>query len=284
MMVVLRANADLLAARPHRRGARRRGRLSARRSAQVYEARDRARGRPSRRGDRGRGICLARRALEEVSALVKLEYDERRLLSVVLVGMPALDAAITGDPQLAHHLDARVALRAHDAEEAGAYLSHRLRNAGGDLDLPLPGAVAALHQLGGGWPGRMNALADNALYEAYLADAPVTRGEIERAAAALGWAETPAAPEKPAAAPPARASAPAPRAGVAEVTNPDLDTELEAAFEPAPAPQRPLRRPVPERAAAGRTTVAFQTERGARPPPKLEDAVDELFTELIDEE
>jgi hypothetical protein len=83
--------------------------------------------------------------------------------------------------------------------------------------------------------------------------------------------------------PPARASAPSPRAAsVAEVTNPDLDTELEAAFEPAP--QRTLRRPVPERAAAGRTTVAFQSERGPRPPPKLEDAVDELFTELIEEE
>jgi type II secretory pathway predicted ATPase ExeA len=221
-------------------------------------------------------------ALEEVSALVKLEYDERRLLSVVLVGTPALDVAITGDPQLAHHLDARVALRAHDPEEAGAYLAHRLRNAGGELELLLPGAVAALQQLGGGWPGRMNTLADNALYEAYLAGrTQVTRGEIERAAAALGWSETPAAPEKPAAAP-ARASATPPRGGLAETTNPDLDTELEAAFEPAP--QRTLRRPVPERAAAGRTTVAFQSDRGPRPPPKLEDAVDELFTELIEEE
>ncbi|HEX5064542.1 MAG TPA: AAA family ATPase [Myxococcota bacterium] len=221
-------------------------------------------------------------ALEEVSALVKLEYDERRLLSVVLVGTPALDAAITGDPQLAHHLDARVALRAHDAEEAGAYLSHRLRSAGGELELLLPGAVAALQQLGGGWPGRMNTLADNALYEAYLAGrTQVTRGEVERAAAALGWSETPAAPEKPAPAPAPRASAPAARS-IAETTNPDLDAELEASFEPAP--QRPMRRPVPERAAAGRTTV-FSSERGGpRPPPKLEDAVDELFTELIEEE
>src|SRR5262249_5393226 len=129
-------------------------------------------------------------ALEEVSALVKLEYDERRLLSVVLVGTPQLDAAIANDPQLAHHLDARVALRAHDAEEAGAYLAHRLENAGGQLDLLLPGAVAALQQLGGGWPGRMNTLADNALFEAFLAGrSQVTRSEVERAGAALGWNE-----------------------------------------------------------------------------------------------
>jgi len=121
---------------------------------------------------------------------VKLEYDERRFLSVVLVGTPILDAAIASDPQLAHHLDTRVAMRPHDPEEAAAYLSHRLRNAGGDLDLLLPGAVAALQQLGGGWPGRMNTLADNALYEAYLAGRnQVTRGEVERAGAALGWSE-----------------------------------------------------------------------------------------------
>ena len=217
-------------------------------------------------------------ALEEVSALVKLEYDERRLLSVVLVGTPVLDAAIASDPQLAHHLDARVALRAHDPEEAGAYLAHRLRSAGGELELLLPGAVAALQQLGGGWPGRMNTLADNALYEAFLAGrTQVTRTEVERAAAALGWSELPAEPEGAVA-----SRAPAAPRPVAEPDATDLDAELEAAY--APAPQRALRRPVPERAAAGRTTVAFRSERGPHAPPKLEDAVDELFTELIEEE
>jgi type II secretory pathway predicted ATPase ExeA len=220
-------------------------------------------------------------ALEEVSALVKLEYDERRLLSVVLVGTPILDAAIASDPQLAHHLDARVAMRPHDAEEAAAYLAHRLRSAGGEPELLLPGAVQGLHQLGGGWPGRMNTLADNALYEAYLAGrTQVTRGEVERAGAALGWSELPDAASTSGAMPAARPSA-APSRGAPEPTNPDLDAELEAAFEPAP--QRPTpRRPVPERAAAG-STVIFQKDRGPRPPPKLEDAVDELFTELIEE-
>lgn len=218
-------------------------------------------------------------ALEEVSALVKLEYDERRLLSVVLVGTPLLDAAISRDPQLAHHLDARVALRPLEPEEAAAYLEHRLRTAGGEPELLLPGAVSALHQQGGGWPGRMNTLADNALFEAYLAGrTQVTRGEVERAGAALGWSEM-SAPAQTASGP----SRVAASRTAAETSNPDLDAELEAAFEPAaerPAP----RRPVPERAAAGRTMMAFQGDRGTQAPPKLEDAVDELFTELIEEE
>ncbi len=219
-------------------------------------------------------------ALEEVSALVKLEYDERRLLSVVLVGTPLLDAAISRDPHLTHHLDARVALRPFEPEEAAAYLEHRLRSAGGEPELLLPGAVAALHQQGGGWPGRINTLADNALFEAFLAGrSQVTRSEVERAGAALGWCEMSAAAQTRSETPRAAASG----RPVAETTNPDLDAELEAAFEPAT--QRPVpRRPVPERAAAGRTEIAFQSDRSPRPPPKLEDAVDELFTELIEEE
>jgi type II secretory pathway predicted ATPase ExeA len=209
-------------------------------------------------------------ALEEVSALVKLEYDERRFLSVVLVGTPLLDAAISSDPQLAHHLDARVAMRPHDPEEAAAYLSHRLQQAGGDLDLLLPGAVAALQQLGGGWPGRMNTLADNALYEAFLAGRnQVTRAEVERAGAALGWSELGSSGQTSSGAS-ARSSA----------RVPDGDDDLDAAFEPAGARPAP-RRPVPERAAAGMTVIAG--DRGPRPPPKLEDAVDELFTELVEE-
>jgi hypothetical protein len=127
----------------------------------------------------------------------------------------------------------------------------------------------------------MNTLADNALYEAFLAGrSQVTRSEVERAAASLGWSES-AASAHAAPAAPERSAAPVRPA--AESSSPDLDAELEAAFAPAP-PQRQARRPVPERAAAGRTTVAYQAERGPRPPPKLEDAVDELFTELIEEE
>jgi type II secretory pathway predicted ATPase ExeA len=219
-------------------------------------------------------------ALEEVSSLVKLEYDERRLLSVVLVGTPLLDAAVAGDPQLAHHLDARVAMRPHDADEAAAYLAHRLQNAGGNLDLLLPGAVAALQQLGGGWPGRMNTLADNALYEAFLAGrTQVTRGEVERAGAALGWNELGASGQTQSG-PPAAATTRAPVPGrPAPAASSDLDDELDAAFEPVGT--RPMRRPVPERAEAGMTVV--RPAAGPRPPPKIEDAVDELFTELIDE-
>jgi type II secretory pathway predicted ATPase ExeA len=48
--------------------------------------------------------------LSELCGLVKLEYEERRLVTVVLVGAPPLDAAIAADPLVSHHVEVRVPL------------------------------------------------------------------------------------------------------------------------------------------------------------------------------
>ena len=126
--------------------------------------------------------------LSELCGLVKLEYEERRLVTVVLVGAPQLDAAIAADPLVCHHVDVRVPLAPLGREEAVGYLAARVEAAGGGADLLLPGASAALHELADGAPGRINRLADNALYEAWLAGrAQVTRSDVERAHRDLGW-------------------------------------------------------------------------------------------------
>jgi type II secretory pathway predicted ATPase ExeA len=218
--------------------------------------------------------------LSELCGLVKLEYEERRLVTVVLVGAPSLDAAISGDPLVSHHVEVRVPLAPLAREEATAYLAARVEAAGASAELWLPGASAALHELSGGAPGRINALADNALYEAWLAGrAQVTRSDVERAHADLGWGE----PER--AVPPARRVAPA----QAELTNPMAfevsgvsDPELDAVFEPRPRrgeeDSEPSAAPAP-RAIAERTRIDLD---GAQPPPKGDD-VDDLFMELLDD-
>src|SRR5262245_52565760 len=169
--------------------------------------------------------------LSELCGLVKLEYEERRLVTVVLVGAPPLDAAIAADPLVCHHVDVRVPLAPLDRDEAIGYLGARLEAAGGSAEILLAGASAALHELADGAPGRLDALADNALYEAWLAGhAQVTRADVERAHRALGWGPLAA-----------RAGGRAP-AAQAELTDPiaweerdalaDLDPELDAVFEP----------------------------------------------------
>ena len=187
----------------------------------------------------------AARTRAEVGALLKLEYEERRLLSVVLAGTPRLEAALAADPVLAHRVDVKVRLQPLDAASAAGYLTHRIARAGGRREVLDAGAVATLHQLGRGLPGPMNTLADNALFEAFLCGRErMTRLDVERAARDLAW----------------QAGAPAPsglEAGAPGLgdSSGDLDSELEAVFDEAAVGRaraaatapRPERRTRPER-------------------------------------
>jgi general secretion pathway protein A len=179
-------------------------------------------------------------ALAELCGLLRLEYEDRRLLSLLLAGSPALDGALASDPSLCQRIDFRARLRGLEPEEADHLLSHRLRRAGGDPALLDPGAYAALHRLGQGLPGRMGRLADNALFEAFLCDRRhVTRADVERAWADLDpGAAAAAAPPEPRRES-ARREAP-PRPPEPKPLHPlasrdgslgDLDSELEAIFE-----------------------------------------------------
>jgi type II secretory pathway predicted ATPase ExeA len=242
--------------------------------------------------------------LSELCGLVKLEYEEHRMFTVVLVGAPQLDAAIASDPLVCHHVDVRVPLAPLGRDEAIDYLATRSVAAGAGSDLWLPGASAALHELADGAPGRINRLADNALYEAWLAGrSQVERADVERAHRDLGWG------------PPGAHALRRPTAVEAERTDPlaveapaaahadDLDPDLDAVFEP-PAPHEAGRRGSaeahrtvvmdfdadpelgdPELTAAPRRGHAERTQIQLDEPealPKVDD-VDDLFMELLDD-
>ena len=158
----------------------------------------------------------AHTTLAEVCGLLKLEYEDRRLLSLVLTGAPSLEHALAGDASLTHRVDVKVRLEALDPTGAAAYLAHRIDIAGGNPAILEPGAVAALHELGGGLPGRMNTLADNALFEAFLCGRPkMTRTDVERACRDLGLGEPGAAGASAAASEPRVLSALVPAAPAA---------------------------------------------------------------------
>ncbi len=221
--------------------------------------------------------------LAEVCGLLKLEYEERRLLSLVLTGAPGLEQALANDSTLAHHVDVKVRLEPLDPTGAAAYLAHRIDAAGGNPAILDPGAVAALHALGGGLPGRMNTLADNALFEAFLCGrAKMTRTDVERASRDLGFgapeaAPLPVAPEaRPLANPPAERVV---RRAELEIVDPiddslgELDSELEAVFETREAP-RPAQYAPPTR-----PRVLHQ----APPKDPLDESGDDLLVELLED-
>ena len=229
--------------------------------------------------------------LAEVCGLVKLEYEERRLVTVVLAGSPRLDAAIAADPQLAHSVDVRVDLRPLDRDESQHYLLTRIGAAGGSPELLLPGAVAALEELADGAPGRLNTLADNALFEAWLAQrSQVAKGDVERAWRELGWDRVGAGPgpnsatgDELVAESSARAEARPVAAALAETTNPMAGYESQTALMDFESSSE---EPIASAEAPGpveSTVVAFPDEDELEAPPKDESDVDDLFMELLDD-
>lgn len=123
----------------------------------------------------------------ELGGLLSLEYEDRRLLSLLLVGSPALDRQIDGDASLLPRVEVRVRIQPLDLRGATAYMMHRLKVARGRPELIPPSTVEALHKLGRGRPRLLNTLADNGLFEAYLAGrSALEPGDVERAAGDLG--------------------------------------------------------------------------------------------------
>jgi general secretion pathway protein A len=215
--------------------------------------------------------------LAEVCGLLKLEYEDRRLLSLVLAGTPCLADALAEDPILAHRVDVRIQLAPLDSKTTAAYLAHRLRCAGGEPEILQPGAVAALHAHGRGIPGLMNTLADNALFEAFLCGRScVTATDVERARGDLGWEPAAMAAAEPA---PAQVAAPVAEPAAAPVA-PPLAEPAAAPVTPPPvsAPAAPRVAPPAAAPAAAVDPVpaAFAPQAASAPEAEVDPLGDSL--------
>ena len=129
---------------------------------------------------------LSAEVLEQLRLLTNLETSERKLLQIILIGQPELRDMLARPEleQLAQRVIARYHLDALTAEETPQYIRHRLAVAGPHAALPFdPGALAALHDISGGVPRRINLLADRALLGAYGQGQQVTTREIVEQAA-----------------------------------------------------------------------------------------------------
>ncbi len=195
--------------------------------------------------------------LRELRGLLNLEYEERRLLTLVLVGLPALARAVADESALADRLDVPLRLAPLTNEEAGRYLTHRIRAAGGNPAIVESGAVAALVKWGAGVPRRLNRLADAALFEAHMAGrVSATAADVERAASELDLRE----PE------PAAPLAPTPIVPLEPARKPALTAPV---FIPAAAPA-PARKPAPP---PPPKVVAPAAPAPKRAPPRELDAI-----------
>ncbi|MFH1060913.1 MAG: AAA family ATPase, partial [Pseudomonadota bacterium] len=177
---------------------------------------------------------LGAEMVEELRLLGNLDTGVPRTLNILLVGQPELIRVLkrSASRALLQRLHRNYALKPLTVTATADYINQRLKLAGAKRDIFDSDAMEAVFEVTGGVPRLVNAVCDDAMLQAYAADAEkVTRVHVLQAARenpALdldagvdqGYPEAPPAVERPR--PPAPPSpAPAPRP------------------EPAPAPRPP---------------------------------------------
>jgi general secretion pathway protein A len=113
-------------------------------------------------------LIPSRAVFEEIRLLMNFQMDDRNLLSVILVGQPELKRRLRHRcyQSLVQRIGAEFELGPMGPGETGAYLEHRLREAGSSSPgIFTAGACAALHRASRGLPRVLNHLATQCLLE-----------------------------------------------------------------------------------------------------------------------
>lgn len=128
---------------------------------------------------------LAPDVLEQLRLLTNLETNERKLLQLILLGQPELNAMLAQPSlrQLAQRITARYHLRPLAREEVPSYIEHRLAVAGSRGHLFTSAAMARIFRYSKGIPRLINLLCDRALLGVYAQSGSEVDAAIVRRAA-----------------------------------------------------------------------------------------------------
>ena len=112
---------------------------------------------------------LRAEVLEQIRLLTNLEVATQKLLQIILIGQPELQAILARPElrQLTQRITARFHLTPLSKEETAAYIRHRLQIVGFRGELFTSGAVSIVHQLSGGVPRLVNNICERSMMGAY---------------------------------------------------------------------------------------------------------------------
>jgi general secretion pathway protein A len=112
---------------------------------------------------------LSVEVLEELRLLSNVNSEADLVLQIMLVGQPELREKLARPElrQFAQRVSVDFHLRPLDRAETHAYIRHRLRVAGGNMDLFLPEAIEFIYKRTDGIPRLVNHLCDFALVYAF---------------------------------------------------------------------------------------------------------------------
>ncbi|MFW6211197.1 MAG: ExeA family protein [bacterium] len=113
-------------------------------------------------------MLKSKEIFEEFRGLLSLEVPGRKLLTLVLIGMPELEEHIMIDPPLQQRIAIKFKLQRLDKKGTENYINHRMKVAGAEKEVFSEMAVDAVYEFSKGTPRLINTICDNALLESFL--------------------------------------------------------------------------------------------------------------------
>ena len=105
---------------------------------------------------------------EEFRGLLNLEVPGRKLISIVLLGLPELETYLGLDPPLLQRVAMKFFIKSLTLDTSEQYIRHRLNVAGCERDIFTPAAFQKIFDYTKGIPRLINTTCDNAMLEGYL--------------------------------------------------------------------------------------------------------------------
>lgn len=100
---------------------------------------------------------------EELRLLLNFQFEDKFLLTLLILGQPELKDKIESNKQLNQRIAMRFYLEPLSRGDAEKYIKHRLAVAGGSENIFTTEAISLIHERSGGIPRRMNQLCDTSL-------------------------------------------------------------------------------------------------------------------------
>lgn len=97
---------------------------------------------------------------EELRLISNLQLEDKFMVTIVFIGQPELREMMNNIPQLKQRLAITHHLGPLSEEEAGTYIKHRLRVAGGREDIFADEAIKSIYKSTGGIPRKINNVCD----------------------------------------------------------------------------------------------------------------------------
>jgi len=105
---------------------------------------------------------------EEFRGLLNLEVPGRKLISIVLLGLPELEQYLALDPPLFQRIAVKFFVKSLTRESTEHYIQHRLSVAGTNKPIFTQEAYQKIFDYSRGIPRLINTTCDNAMLEGYL--------------------------------------------------------------------------------------------------------------------